>query len=85
MGNIYALRNTENADSAFQVIGWPKSLFRLSRSILWKNPNELFGQPSISFLAFHFYPERVPKLFNSLKVHCSIFKEILIKTTCNTH
>ena len=50
-----------------------------------KNPNELFGQPNISFLAFHFYPERFPKLFNSLKVQCSIFKEILIKTTCNTH
>ena len=30
------------------LLGWSKSLFRLSYMILWKNPNELIGQPSIS-------------------------------------
>ena len=30
------------------LLGWPKSLFKFSYMILWKNPNELIGQPSIS-------------------------------------
>ena len=27
-------------------IGWPKSLFRLFRKMVRRNPNELFGQPN---------------------------------------
>ena len=30
-----------------QVLGWPKSSFRFFCNILWKNQNELFGQPNI--------------------------------------
>ena len=29
------------------VLGWPKSLFGFFHKMLWKNPSELFGQPSI--------------------------------------
>ena len=29
------------------VLGWPKSLFRFFCKMLWKNLNELFGQPNI--------------------------------------
>lgn len=32
----------------FAVLGWPKSPFGVSRPMLWKNPNALFGQPNIS-------------------------------------
>lgn len=28
------------------ILGWPKSSFKFFRNILWKNPNELFGQPN---------------------------------------
>ena len=28
-------------------MGWPKTLFGCFCTILWKNPNELFGQPNI--------------------------------------
>ena len=31
-----------------EILGWPKSSFRFFCSILWKNLNELFGQPNIS-------------------------------------
>ena len=30
-----------------QILGWPKSLFGFSHTILRKNPNELFGQTNI--------------------------------------
>ena len=30
----------------FNVLGWPKSSFGFFHNILWKNPNELFGQPN---------------------------------------
>ena len=29
-----------------QILGWPKSSFKFSWNILWKNLNELVGQPS---------------------------------------
>ena len=29
------------------ILGWPKSSFGFFRTIVWKNPNELFGQPNI--------------------------------------
>ena len=28
------------------ILGWPKSLFKFFWKILWKNPNEPFGQPN---------------------------------------
>ena len=31
------------------LLGWPKSLFSIFHTILWKNPNKLFGQPNISY------------------------------------
>ena len=31
------------------LLGWPKILFHFFRNILQKNPNELFGQPSIYY------------------------------------
>lgn len=31
-----------------KISGWPKSLFGLVYSILWRNPNEVFDQPSNS-------------------------------------
>ena len=33
------------------ILGWPKSLFEFFCSIFWKNSNELFGQPSIYYMA----------------------------------
>ena len=30
------------------ILSWSKSSFWLCHNILWKNPNELFGQPNIS-------------------------------------
>ena len=30
----------------FEVLGWPKSSFRFSRTSLRKHPNEFFGQPN---------------------------------------
>lgn len=30
------------------VLGWPKSSFEFSHKMLWKSPNIVFGQPSIS-------------------------------------
>ena len=30
------------------IYRWPKSLFKFYHNIIWKNPNILFGQPSIS-------------------------------------
>ena len=32
----------------FAVLGWLKSPFGVSHTMLWKNPNALFGQPNIS-------------------------------------
>ena len=29
-----------------KILSWPKSLFVFSYKMLWKNPNELFGQPN---------------------------------------
>ena len=29
-----------------EVLGWPKRSFGFSHMMLWKNPNELFGQPN---------------------------------------
>ena len=29
-----------------ELLGWPKSLFGMFCKILWKNPNEIFGQPN---------------------------------------
>ena len=29
-----------------EELGWLKCSFGFSRNILWKNPNELYGQPS---------------------------------------
>ena len=31
---------------ADKVLGWPKSSFGCFCNILWKNTNELFGQPN---------------------------------------
>jgi len=31
------------------ILGWPKNLFRFLHTILQKNPNELFGQPSVLY------------------------------------
>ena len=31
---------------ANKVLGWPKSSFGFFCNILWKNTNELFGQPN---------------------------------------
>ena len=43
----------QQSDSVIQYVcvytkklGWPNSSFRFFRSILWKNSNELFGQPN---------------------------------------
>ena len=33
-----------------QILGWPKSSPRFSCNILWKNPNELSGQPNATSL-----------------------------------
>ena len=29
------------------ILGWPKRSFRFFHKIVWKNPNEYFGQPNI--------------------------------------
>lgn len=44
-----------------KISGWPKSLFGLFYSILWRNPNEVFDQPSNS--------SSLP-LLNSISVFC---------------
>ena len=31
----------------YGLLGWPKSSFGFFRKLLWKNPNEIFGQPNI--------------------------------------
>ena len=33
-------------DQSFYVLGWPKSSFGVFRKMLWKSPNDLFGQPN---------------------------------------
>jgi len=33
--------------NSLYMLGWPKSSFRFFCNILWKNPNELSGQPNI--------------------------------------
>ena len=33
--------------SRSKLLGWPKSSLRFFCKRLWKNPNELFGQPNI--------------------------------------
>lgn len=47
-----------------KISGWPKSLFGLFYSILWRNPNEVFDQPSNS--------SSLP-LLNSISVFCFLF------------
>ena len=32
--------------TAYNILSWPKSSFGFFRNILWKSPNELFGQPN---------------------------------------
>ena len=44
----YTLKNIKIKGKilASKVLGWPKSLFGFFSNILWKNTNELFGQPN---------------------------------------
>ena len=35
-----------NKVSVKKILSWPKSLFGIFCTILWKNPNEIFGQPN---------------------------------------
>ena len=32
----------------YQVLGWPKSRFKVFHMIIWKNPNELLAQPNVN-------------------------------------
>ena len=34
--------------AGYKILGWPESSFRFYHEIVWKNSNELLGQPSIS-------------------------------------
>jgi len=41
-----------NAVMDIFILSWPKSSFRIFHQGLWKNPNELFGQPDTYLFVF---------------------------------
>ena len=41
-----------NAVMDIFILSWPKSSFRIFHQCLWKNPNELFGQPDTYLFVF---------------------------------
>ena len=36
----------------YGILGWPVSFFRSFHYLIWKNPNELIGQPSTLWVFF---------------------------------
>lgn len=44
-----------NKSTAVVILGWPKSSFEFFCNILWRRPEELFGQPNTSPLLRNFW------------------------------
>ena len=59
------------------ILGWPKSLFSIFLTILWKNPNKVFAQPNISnWLCFSeeliqgLTVKRAPWIWGVMEIFC---------------
>ena len=64
------------------IVGSPKSSFWLFCNILWKNPNELFGQPCVGVgvcvhVCIHTHIYAVIRRQNHMFIHWLIHKHIL--------
>lgn len=69
-----------------QILGWPKSSPRFSCNILWKNPNELSGQPNtfVSQSVHWGTPEHCSE-FTGVAQELLVFKSnVMVQDICYT-